>query len=146
MSNILRLLELQQLFRQRIKDSTAKNAIGEIYHTYAEFTKQDWLDAASKIYGPLTEADLDVTSYWATHHEDEMQDLDAEILHGALIGATQLQKEHTQNIHISIWTTQGVRGVAVTIEDDVWRQRLFCNGKTIVDETAPLKEVLNTLQ
>lgn len=146
MSDILRVLELQQLFRQRIKDSTGKGMINGVEHTYAEFSKQDWLNAANKAYGPLTEADLDVTSYWATHHEDEMQDLDAEILHGALIGATQLQKDHAQNVHISIWTTQGVRGVAVTIEDGVWRQRLFCNGKAVVDEQAPFKEVLNALQ
>ena len=145
MSVILHTLELQQKLRHRLEASTSKVFVENVEHTAADFTQKDWLSYAKQILGPVTISDLD-KSEWLFKHEQDAQDLDGELLGVALFATTQVQKAEPRNVHVSVWTTQGVRGVAVTIEGSTWRQRLFCNGKAVTDETAPLKEVLNALQ
>ena len=145
MSVILHTLELQQKLRHRLEASTSKVFVENVEHTAADFTEEDWHNYALQVLGPIGMSDLSKDD-WMQQREQDSQDLDAEILHAALMVATLAQKVHPHNVHISVWTSQGVRGVVVTIEGSTWRQRLFCNGKAVTDETAPLKEVLNALQ
>lgn len=145
MSDILRSLALQKKLRQRLEETKDMVDIDGVPHYATHYTRDDWLAGISEVLDTVTDAQL-LNNNWHWKHEEDIRDFDAEVIYATLVATTQTQKTQLRNVATTVWTTNGDRTIVVTIENDTWRQRLFCDGKAFTDEQAPLKEVLNALQ